>query len=429
MKGTSTSTTRRNSIFLFLIWPFFALWYALKNYRAHWAKDILWLFVIFYGFTFVVPETRGQKTIDAVSYKDRFEEMAWADDFGFVDIVASLYSEDEEGEQHLDILDTIIMFVVSRVSSNYHTLFAVFGLVFGYFYSRNIWFLIETIKQPMVKINVLLILTFSFVVGFWQINGFRFWTATQIFLYGTLPYIMDGNKKRLLFSGLAALMHFSFLAPIGVLLAYTVIGNRMIPFFILFVMTFFVQQLNITAINEALISRTPQVFMPRVESYTGEAYREKISTVYESVNWYIRLYNTALKWSVALFLIAIFATGRKTIKKYKSFNNLFCFTLFIYSFANIFSLIPSGARFISVANLFAVGFIFFYLQFVPRSTLLKRVILLSTPALILFITVSIRIGFDTMGFFCVLGNPLLSFFVEADITMIATIKNILGVKI
>ena len=426
MKGTSVSTIRRNSLFLFLAWPFFTLIYAIRNYQANWAKDIIWLFVVFHGLTITIHDV-GEEKRDANRYRDKFVKMA-AKSVTFQNITSLFYTEDED-TQYVDVLELIIIYIVSRFSANYHVLFAVFGLIFGYFYSRNIWYLIEKAGGKLARENIPIIFTFAFIVGFWEINGFRFYTAVHLFFYGALPYLLEGNKKRLWFSAIAMLMHFSFVAPVGILLIYLLLRNRTNVYFALFITTFFVKELNVGQVGEFLSNNLPEIFLPRVKNYTSDAYLEVLDVLSSRGNWYIKLYDDALKWSVVSFLIVIFMTGKGFLKKYNGLQNLFSFTLLFYSFANIFALMPSGGRFIALANLFSVAIIFMYVQFAPRVKLLRRVILLALPALGLFSIVSVRVAIDTMGFFSILGNPILSSFIDADITIIEVVKNLLGIKI
>lgn len=413
-------TSKKNSIIVFLLWPFFALVYAFRNYKAIWAKDIIWFFVIFYGFTMTVNDT-GEATMDANRYRTKFIDMA-AKEVNFSEIVANFYNEEDES---LDMLETIISFSLSRVTNNPQVLFAVFGLIFGYFYSRNIWYLVDRVNNKITRENIPILFTFAFIVGFWSINGFRFWTATHMFLFGALPFLFEGKKKFLWISALSVLMHFSFLFPMAILGIYVLAGNRTIFYFILFILTFFIKELDITAIGEFLTSNLPDILLPKVKTYTNADYAEGLAENLEKANWYIQIYGDALKWSVTAFLVVIFFTGRKYLNKHINLKNLFSYTLLLYSVSNILSLVPSGGRFLSLSNLFAVAFIFFYVQYAPRGTAIRRLIIVAIPALALFTIVSVRIAFDTMGVLSMFGNPFLSLVFKLDITLIELVKSAL----
>jgi hypothetical protein len=411
------NTNKKNSIIIFLLWPFFALIYAIRNYKASWAKDIIWFFVIFYGYTMTVHDT-GERTRDTNRYRDKFLIMA-ATEVSFSDITATFYNAEE---QSLDVIETIIIFLLSRVTNNYHILFALFGLIFGYFYSRNIWYLIDRAGRKIVPANIPIILTFSLIVGFSSINGFRFWTATHMFFYGVLPFLFEGKKKYLWISVISIFMHFSYIIPLFIFVGYLIGGNRSTLYFILFVATFFLKELDLGAVRNFLTSHLPAMFLPKVNTYTNTDYIEGIAANVSKLNWYVKLYQDALKWSVVSFLGVIFFTGKKFLSYNKTLDNLISFVFLLYSAANVIALLPSGGRFLFLANLFSVAFIFFYVQYAPRGKPIKRIISVAVPALALFTIVSIRVAFDTMGFFSVFGNPVLTAFINVDITLIELVK-------
>ena len=420
--STKTNPQRKYSLILFLIWPFFSIIYAIRNYRAIWAKDLVWFFVIFFGFTLtiILADTEGQA--DSTRYRDKFVAMA-GQQVSFENLSILFYDVDS---QVLDVLETIIIFIVSRFTDNYHVLFAVFGLIFGYFYSRNIWYLIDKGGEKIATSNIPIIFTFAFVVGFWEINGFRFWTATHIFLFGALPYLFEGKKNYIGFAVLAVFMHFSFILPLLLLGFYIITGKRTSIYFVLFILTFFVKELNLTQLGEFLTANLPEIFLPKVKGYVNEGYASEMSEIYANANWYVVYYQLALKWSITALMSGIFFYGKTFLKANKNFDRLFSFTLLLYSVANIFSLVPSGGRFLSLANLFAIALIFFYLQYAPKIKSIRKLMYFVVPALSLYTIVALRIGIQAMGILCVVGNPLLRIFINADVTVLEVLKGAFG---
>lgn len=417
-----TNPERKYSLILFLIWPFFSMIYAIRNYRAIWAKDLVWFFVIFFGFTLTIILADSDEQSDGSRYRDKFVAMA-GQQVSFDNISVLFYDVDS---QVLDVLETIVIFTVSRFTDNYHVLFAVFGLIFGYFYSRNIWYLIDRAGKGFATENIPIILTFAFVVGFWEINGFRFWTATHIFLFGALPYLFEGKKNYLGFAVLAVFMHFSYVLPLLVLGFHIATGKRTSVYFILFLLTFFVKEINLTQLGEFLTANLPEIFLPRVKGYVNEGYASDLSDVYAKANWYVVFYQLALKWSITLLMAGIFFYGKAFLKANKNFDRLFSFTLLLYSVANILSLVPAGGRFLSLSNLFALAFIFFYIQYAPNTKTIKRLMAVAIPALLLYVTVALRIGIQDMGILCIVGNPILRIFINAEVTVLAVLKGAFG---
>src|SRR5690625_4997052 len=164
---------------MFFIWPLLAVISAFRNYRSNWGKNILWAFVAFYGFSFAIgAENQGS---DIVRYAEEVEylhkvEMTISDAFTY-------YGQSGE----IDILRTFIAVTLSRFTDSQAILTLVYGIIFGFFFSRNMWYVLERLKGRIHPITVLLLCSFFLVIPIWNINGFRMWTAAHIFIYGLLP--------------------------------------------------------------------------------------------------------------------------------------------------------------------------------------------------------------------------------------------------
>lgn len=412
------NSNSRYALVFYLISPFLALLSAIYNYRSRWAKNILWLFVAFYGFTFVIS-TGG---IDANRYRDKFLFIA-QNNLGLTDLVNrfSLLGDSE----YTDLLQPLISTIVAYFTSDHRFLFAAFGLVFGYFYSRNLWFLIEQGGNKIKNKNFIFLFTFAFIIGFWSINGFRMWTAAHIFFFGTIHYLMKKERKGFLIAASSIFVHFVFLVPVLVLSVFVLFRARIHLFFWFFILTFFVSELNIDSTKRVLYDYAPNsAVQAKVRSYTNESYLARLEERAHSITltWHARYYRKALNWSIVILLTFMYFSGLPLITENKPLQALFAFTLLFSGISNIASQMPSGGRFIIIANLFAVSSIFFFMQKVPAGRWINRVMIAIVPALLFFCIVSLREGFDTLGVMTVLGNPALALFGNIDIALIELIK-------
>lgn len=392
---------------LFLVWPMLAVVSAFKNNRSNWAKNIVWAFVAFYGFSFAIgAENSGSDIVRYVAeMKDLHSmEMTIAD-------AESYFLQSGE----LDVLRTLIALVTSRITDLQAVLTLIYGIIFGFFYSRNMWYVMERLRGKKKPITILLLSCFFLIVPIWYLNGFRFWTATHIFLYGLLPFLFEGKKKGIFFSLSAILVHYTFIIPVGILFGYLLVGNRLTVYFAFFLLTFFVSEINLQTFNSIIENYTPEVVQERTSSYRSE---EKVKEARDGpdkkLNWYVLLYVRALKWSVMGFLVVLFFRGRPFFRAHKRYLSLFCFTLLFYGVANLFSSLPSGARFVTVANLVALALIIFYLQDCEKDIVMERFIWFATPALLLFVVVTIRTGLYSVSATALLGNPILALFLTGD---------------
>ena len=242
------------------------------------------------------------------------------------------------------------------------------------------------------------------------------WTATHVFIYGLLPYLFEGNKKGLWISTSSILVHFSFIVPVAVLFFYVISGNWLRIFFVFYLLTFIFSEIDVAAFNNFVESYAPEIIQERTASYRTEgqveAYREEDRG--GNRNWYAVWYGRALSWSIMGFMVVLYFKGRAFFENNIRWLNLFCFTLLFIGVVNIFSSLPSGGRFYTVTNLCALALITLYVQNRPHEKVLKRFILAATPALMLYVVVSVRIALYSMSATAILGNPVIAMFLVGE---------------
>lgn len=403
----------KNSIALFFLSPFIGFVQALKHYKEDWAKNSVWLFVIFYGFTMHRAEMMDSNRY-VLNLKSLYNSPLTWDVF-----TSNFYSEQSET---IDIYQPIVSFILSRFTDNGNILFAVFGVVYGYFYSRNIWLVFDLAKEKRLDRSLwVLMIAFMCVLGFWNLNGVRMWTAAHIFFYGAFQYLVHNKRSGIAVALLSILVHFSFVFPSGALLLFTLVRIPWRILYFLFIGSFFLSALNIGSVRSGLESAAPAFLLPRVDRYTNDEYLEASTDLNESAVWYIKYHVDSLMWLlVALFTIIYFSTPSKS-KSSASFSNLFGFSLLILSLGNFTDLLPSGGRFVLVAQMFGVALLVCYFSKFADA-FAKRWLLIMTPIFYFFIIVSIRISFDTVSLTTVIGNPIVAVFIDSAIPLIEVFK-------
>lgn len=383
---------------LFLIWPFLALISALKNFRMPWAKNIFWVFCMFYGYLFIVDFDAGRDIVRVVSEFQRLHET----EISFIEYL--------KYTGRADILRVFIDYTLSRFTGNYSIQTLVFAAIFGFFLSRNIWYIMERLRGQLLPITIFLLLIFFLVNPIWRINGFRMWTAAHIFIYGLLPYLCEGKRKGIFIAMCSCFVHFSFLVPFGVLLVYTMLGNRLTVYYGFYIAAFFVSEIELSVFNDIIETYMPDIIQDRTSGYRGESgverHREDVS---ENV-WYARWYQPALNIVVMGFLTMLFFTGRKFFNDHRNWMNLFCFALLFYGVAYLFSSIPSGGRYLVIGNMAALSLIILYVQNRPQENFMRWYVWAAAPALFLYIVVAVRLGMNSISVTSVFGNPIIAIF-------------------
>ncbi len=393
---------------LFLVWPFLALVSAFKNYRGGWAKNILWAFIAFYGFSFAIGSEN--ESADIVRYVAEYQSLHGEE----MTVAAAQTYFVQSGE--VDVARTFIAIVLSRFTDSQSMLTLMYGIIFGFFFSRNMWFVLERVEGSIKPITILLFICFFLVIPIWDMNGFRFWTAAHVFIYGLLPFLFEGNKGRAIISSMAILFHFAFFVPVAILFTYMFLGNRIVIYFVFFLATFFISEIDLAVFNDFIENYAPEIVQERTAGYRGEEYVEtyREGGQDEGIVWYAVWYGRVLKWSIMGFLVILFFTGRTFFKENKRWLSLFSFSLLFFGMANLFNSLPSGGRFLSVAYLSALPLIILYIQNQEQGRIMERFVWAATPALLLYLVVAFRTGLYSMSATSVLGNPVLAMFLTGE---------------
>ncbi len=327
---------------LYIINPFLALLLSFRHYKSRWFKNFLWIFIIFYGFSFSFVDT-----MDADHYKYLFEkaQRQYAD----FSSITQVFDPTQTGQ--LDFARPLINFILSGFTSNYHVLFAVYGLIFGFFYSRNISFLIQNSNLNGKNIKAWLFFA-AFFVGVWQINGFRFWTATHIFLFGIIMVQVEGRKKRgLLWMFLSLAFHFSFILPLLVFATYKFIPKLNKAFLILLLgLLFFNPFSDLGVVRNTIKKYTVNEVMERkVDTYTSTEVAERLQNR-ESKFGLLKKVAGKIN-NLIIILLAWRALSLMDLPGLTRFRSMFQYGLILALIGSLLSFIPSVGRFHMVGML------------------------------------------------------------------------------
>jgi hypothetical protein len=406
----------KNALFYFIVFPFYGLIQAIKNYRLSWAKNMVWLFVVFYGYTMFRPIG-----MDSTRYAQKLERI-YGEEKTWNNFIASFYSVDENGNAAVDIYEPLMTNFVSFFSNNGSVLFAFFGLVYGFFFSRNIWFLIDEFKTQLhSRLIFILLIVFSCVIGFWELNGVRMWTAAQVFFYGAFLFLYQKKTKGIYFILASALIHFSFFLPIAIFLLYTVFKLPFRLVYIFFIASFFMSFFNVTTVSSFLTSVLPEVLLPRVKSYTNEEYIEGYEAFNQGGNWYILYFGKVLNYCIAFLVTVIYFAKNQSYLKDKSFAKFASFSIFLLGMSNLLSSLPSGERYLILAQFFGVAVTVLYFS-KYYSLNYKKAVAVASPFLLFFIIISFRKSFDTVSLMTVFTNPVIATILDTPVPLIDLIK-------
>lgn len=378
-----------SNLVLFLIWPFAAFLYALKNFHQKSGRIIIYLFILLFGFTFVL----GNEKLDSFRYAEYFQNMS---KFTFSDLqyfFNNLFST----EQTLDFGQPLITFLVSRFSDDHRVFFGVIAGIFGFFYLKSVSFLYN--KHYYYNKNIYLlffILYFALIINpIFNINGFRFWTATWIFFYGAYLFINTKEKKFFVITMISIFFHFSYIAPIAIFFFYLVLGNRNKLYLVLLVASFFISDIVFQFIPQAA-NILGEGVMERVGRYanldTMKNVAENAELAKEEGKWYLFLPGKFTFYYITFVFLYLWYKFKKKINEVPVINT-FSFSLLLLSFANTVSFIPSMGRFRTLFLLFGLAVIVAILKNV-NSREIKWLFYIGVIPFTLNLITVIRLGID-----------------------------------
>lgn len=398
--------------FIFIVWPVWAVVKAGLSYRSKWAKNVIWVFCCFYGPTFVFTEGG-----DANRYREWFVQSSLSS--GIEKINNFSLAQGNYGE-YIDIGYRLINEVLSLFTSDYRVLFLVFGFIFGYFYSRNIWFLLDKINGKMEWHLCILVLAFLLAIPFWSINNFRFWVAAHIFIFGVLNYIETKKIRYICISIISVLFHFSYSALVVSFMFYCVLPQRLVAIYILFVCSYCVRFIDYSYFVR-ILSFFPAFIYERYIGYIDLGLREQLFERLSNNSWHAIFFIYSIK--IALFILMSFLIFRAFFLRIR--NNYTCeflyFSMALCVSTNILSILPWCERFHFVSIMLMLAGIIIEMN-VNKFKGYSIVLTILSPLIIFFCIVQIRTGFDYIGLFTIFGNPFSIFWAPGEIALINIIK-------
>lgn len=393
----------------FMLQPFFTLLFYLKHFKSSDTKNVLWLFTIYFGATIAIGrESLGS---DIVVYMNDIQIMQNINDF---DGVYNYYQNSKE----VDVFRIFFAFLISRFTDNGYIYLIFLSIVFGFFYSRTICLVLDKITKKNNLNFIILLFCLFLVIPIWYLGGFRFWTASYVFLFGLLGYIIKGKKKYLIWFFLTPIIfHYAFIVPCSMVIIYLLFGNRLSIYFYAFILSIALGEINLSSFNTYIDTFAPQGIVDRSSSYRSEdkveEYRNKSGQ--ENIVWYAKYKKYFIQWPIYFLLVYIYMCYRKKIKD-KVLFNLFNFTFLFYSFANIFASLPSGSRYLYISAFIGLSFIILFIQFnnVLTDKTFNKTFKYCLPLLVIFILVQIREAFYLTSLFTIIGNPFTAIFLIGD---------------
>lgn len=415
-----------SAIILTFLFPFAGLVYSLCNLHASWAKNAFWMACVYLGAVHIFhPEGTilgsgadgGRYVLDLMNMYNSGDELS------------SIFARYLIDSQTMDLYQPIVTFLISRFTDNGHVLFGVFAFVFGFFYSRNIWYILERLPNKRLGKYFILIALFFLICPITQINGVRMWTALQVFVYALMPFLLERDKSKLLLLLTVPLIHFSYLYIVILTLIFVLLNRNTDRVYsitkialLLFVLSLLIKSVNLTSVNAILADYSPESYQERIDMYVNQDIMSRNVEASATTNWYVGASGFLKYWCYAILLIFLYPCIKKYYKNNISYRNLYSFALFVGAFANIMSLIPSGGRFQLVFQMFVVPIILLIATRLPLKMGYSKFVQVISLVLMLPLVVDFRKLFDFYGITAIFGDFFTLLIWESNVPLIDFVK-------
>ncbi|HLO60098.1 MAG TPA: EpsG family protein [Bacteroidales bacterium] len=393
------SSSLKDYLLMFLLWPFLAFLIALKNYSQKESKKIVYIFLIYYGLTFVVGHTGNDAERYAWNLK-HYSEMQFS---AFFDIIGGMYNS----QTNVDIVEPLISFSVSRFTSFSGLLFAAYAALFGFFYIKSINLIHKRFIENPNDNSFIHMAFFVMILPITAINGFRMWTASWIFFYGAYHVILYRDIRYFILSLMACLVHFSFLSANAILIIYFLVRNRNEIYFPLVIASFILPNL-LAPVFQFFFGNLGGALKSRANMYYNESTILGRQEMQQQLAWFMKIGEDLILYYL-VFAIIIIQLYKKSLREQID-KNLYSFLLLFLAFVNFGKSIPSfGGRFQIVFFMFATLYVFLFFLKIEN----KRLHLITWVGLfpmLLYSAIAFRQGSDSFNVMALtpgLGLPLL----------------------
>lgn len=409
------------SIFMFLIWPFYAFYLQMVDSRKSYF--IIVMFVIYAAVTQTVLTETG----DIVKQKIRYERFVESN-MNLLDFTNNLYKDGYSGFKNFDLVESGLWFILSWFKADVFWLDFSMGLLLGLLFAfnlRQIRLRVYELKDK--RLLVLLLLFFIFITPFWAISGFRFNFASMLAFTAYIQfYLLDNRRLGILFWLLTPLAHFGF----WFFLALPVLVHVLRKFTWLSIVLAIVLNLagNVNLFQRffnPVKSLIPQELFSQGEAYVTD---EKLSHSEETINrgksFHAAFYQESMHFYIlfiALYIAIKMKWGREEFPD--TLKQQLTITLLLSGFIGLVDTVPGAKRFEVIEQIMAWIFFVNYFRYRQQTKIVSilPVIRYTSPPALFWLIVEVRKSFDYFTFSTVLGNPFTAY-AFSDIALIELIK-------
>jgi hypothetical protein len=399
----------RSLFAIFFISPVFALFISLKNGVNLYSRWMMYLMFFVLGYSLDTDPRTGS---DVIRIEEAFLHICDIRDMPNMTLLDKI-TVDESKE--LEIGFGIIAYISSFFTNNSHVFIGFLGFIYGVFYVQVfLFFLNLIIKQNQFYWSI--ILSFAFIHSPYQFQAFRFYSGAIIFVWLFIKIFMEGNKNFILnYVLLIAIcfIHNAHFVLAGLVFFRRLIPNRLLKFFWLVYLSFFIISHTIGIDMGVFSEFLPNSFKERADTYSNEGKEEIIKG--PELSWFLVYAYAINDWFFFImnninFYLLVKMKEEKELPEYVGF-----FALLI-SFSSLL-LGTEGYRLHVIANhiMFVIFFTVHNNEY--SMNILKRIESKLRYAILFYVFILFRRTTDFISLYVFILNPLLFYAIENNFTI------------
>lgn len=341
----NSNTTESSKGLWLLICPIVGFIKSLGDAHTKSSQIVIVLFCCIAGWL-MCPYSHE---LDLFRYVEQFDYLSTMSTSAYLQGLQDFLSFETKTKDYY--LETVV-FLISRVTSNFHFYYLFFGFVFGLFFAKSMSIFSEHIckNSEVTRYYKYLIFLLVFTIPFTLISSIRMWTAAWVGIYIVLKVFLEKKYRFLLLLPLTVFIHGSYTIFIALILLALICERfpKLNSTLAILVYVSIPMAYLSFALADYFYQFMPTPLQALADSYMDEKQIAALNSEGTGWSWVSNIFDEAVKILYYLFTIFLTINRRKDKDEY---SPLYTFLLVLLIFANFTAGIPSlGGRFAAISR-------------------------------------------------------------------------------
>lgn len=239
---------------IFFLWPLVGFLFSLRTPSSKSSYIIYFCFGAVFSYSIAY---QGGIYIDLIHVAARFQTFP---SMSFDKMLSSVGDFFQGTNEKKELYDTLIYWIAKQFSNNYHVMFAIASVPFSFFMLKSLATITNQRKFHFCFFGVLVMLLFILPKDIFNVQNFRYSTATWMAIYAIIEFFKKNNYWYGILILVTPLVHSSFYYLVIIFITYLIfvkIGVKSKTFKLLLIISIpfaFIETSIVGALNLSLFS-------------------------------------------------------------------------------------------------------------------------------------------------------------------------------